>query len=61
MDTAKEHLAPGGVVFFSEPPRYTGEKFAPWMAQKGWDVKVVWIDLHDHKPLIRIFICQPLA
>lgn len=61
METAKEHLAPGGVVFFSEPPRYTGEKFAGWMAHKGWDVQVVWIDLQDQKPQIRIFICRPLA
>lgn len=61
LETVKEHLVPGGVVFFSEPPRYTGEKFAGWMATKGWDVQVVWIDLHDQKPLIRIFICKPLA
>lgn len=61
LETAKEHLAADGVVFFSEPPRYTGEKFASWMANKNWDVQVVWIDLKDQKPLIRIFICKPLA
>lgn len=58
MDTAREHLAPGGVLYFSEPPRYTGERFADWMATKGWVVQVVWIDLRDGKPLIRIFVCK---
>jgi predicted nicotinamide N-methyase len=59
LETAREHLAPDGLVLFSEPPRYTGEKFAGWMATKGWNVEIVWIDLKDRNPLIRIFVCQP--
>lgn len=59
LETATAHLAEQGVVLFSEPPRYTGERFAAWMEQRGWSVRVVWIDLHDQKPAIRIFICKP--
>jgi predicted nicotinamide N-methyase len=59
LQTVKTHLEPGGQVLFSEPPRITGEAFAGWMTSRGWDVRVVWIDLHDQKPQIRIFICQP--
>jgi 2-polyprenyl-3-methyl-5-hydroxy-6-metoxy-1,4-benzoquinol methylase len=58
MKTAEEHLEPDGQLLFSEPPRYTGERFIPWMTDRGWDVRVVWIDLKDGLPSIRIFICR---
>jgi predicted nicotinamide N-methyase len=54
----RRHLAPGGVVYLSEPQRHTGDRFEPWIKAAGWDCSSTYIDLGDDERHIRIFKCK---
>ncbi|MFO0942770.1 MAG: methyltransferase domain-containing protein [Pirellulales bacterium] len=52
---ARQHLAPGGCVLLSEPHRHTGDKFAQFAVEAGWNKREVDVDLQDGRVPIRIF------
>ncbi len=54
----RRHLAPGGVVYLSEPQRHTGDRFEKWIVAAGWMCTSTLIDLDDAQRQIRIFKCQ---
>ena len=54
----RRHLAPGGVVYLSEPQRHTGDRFEKWIVAAGWQCTSTFIDLGDDQRLIRIFSCR---
>lgn len=61
---AREHLAPGGRWLLSEPQRHTGDRFAQWILQAGWQCQIHLLDLKDERIAMRIFDCtlaHPLA
>lgn len=55
---AKSHLALGGRWLLSEPNRSTGDRFAGWIGNKGWNCQISQIDLGDNRVPIRIFDCS---
>ena len=54
----RRHLAPGGVVYLSEPQRHTGDRFEKWILAAGWKCKSSFVDLDDKQRQIRIFSCR---
>ena len=54
----RRHLAPGGVVYLSEPQRHTGDRFAKWILAAGWKCTSSLVDLGDTQRQIRIFECR---
>ena len=54
----RRHLAPGGVVYLSEPQRHTGDGFANWIVAAGWKCNSTLIELGDGQREIRIFCCR---
>ena len=54
---ARQHLAPGGKLLLSEPHRHTGDHFAEWITQAGWQTCEHDVDLHDGRVPIRVFEC----
>jgi predicted nicotinamide N-methyase len=57
----RRHLAPGGIVYLSEPQRHTGDRFESWIRAAGWNCTSTLIDLNDQQRDVRIFCCQPLT
>lgn len=55
----RQHLAPGGKILLSEPHRHTGDRFAIWIRQAGWQAIEHDVDLSDGRVPIRIFECSP--
>lgn len=51
-------LAPGGVVYLSEPQRHTGDRFEKWIVAAGWKCTSSFVDLGDRQREIRIFCCR---
>lgn len=54
----RRHLAPGGVVYLSEPQRHTGDMFENWIRAAGWKCESSYVDLGDDQREIRIFSCR---
>ncbi len=54
----RRHLAPGGVVYLSEPQRHTGDSFEKWIVAAGWKCTSSFVDLGDNQRQIRIFSCR---
>ena len=54
---ARLHLSPGGRLFLSEPYRHTGDHFAQWIVQAGWQTIEHEVDLADGRVPIRVFEC----
>lgn len=54
---ARQHLAPEGRWLLSEPQRHTGDKFAQWILQAGWNCETHLLDLQDQRIAMRIFDC----
>jgi predicted nicotinamide N-methyase len=54
----RRHLAPGGVVYLSEPQRHTGDRFEKWIVAAGWQCRSSYVDLGDNQREIRIFTCR---
>lgn len=54
---AAMHLAPAGRVLLSEPHRHTGDRFATWIIEAGWQCRMHDVDLRDNRIPIRIFEC----
>lgn len=54
----RRHLAPGGVVYLSEPQRHTGDRFEKWILAAGWKCTSSLVDLGDDERQIRIFSCR---
>ncbi|RMF39361.1 MAG: methyltransferase domain-containing protein [Planctomycetota bacterium] len=54
---ARQHLAPGGRVYLSEPHRHSGDKFEQWMPPQGWRVQVHSVQTDPRRTPIRIFEC----
>jgi predicted nicotinamide N-methyase len=54
----RRYLAPGGVVYLSEPQRHTGDRFETWIQAAGWRCAKSYIDLADNERQIRIFECK---
>ncbi|MCC7336890.1 MAG: SAM-dependent methyltransferase [Pirellulaceae bacterium] len=57
---ARLHLSPGGRLLLSEPHRHTGDHFARWIAQAGWQTIEHDVDLADGRIPIRVFECELL-
>ncbi len=55
---AREHLDDHGVMYLSEPYRHTGDKFASWILDAGWNTQEHQIDLKDTRVPIRVFECR---
>jgi predicted nicotinamide N-methyase len=55
----RQHLAQGGRLLLSEPHRHTGDRFAAWIRQAGWQTVEHDVDLGDDRVPIRIFECSP--
>lgn len=55
---AREHLAPTGKLYLSEPHRHSGDKFAGWIRRAQWQVEEHDVDLGDERVPIRIFECR---
>lgn len=53
----RRHLAPGGVIYLSEPQRHTGDRFEKWIVAAGWACSSSFMDLEDGQRQIRIFTC----
>ncbi|MCA9158319.1 MAG: hypothetical protein KDA72_08335 [Planctomycetales bacterium] len=51
------HLSPGGRLLLSEPHRHTGDHFARWIVQAGWQTIEYDVDLADGRIPIRVFEC----
>ena len=56
---ARAHLASGGKLLLSEPHRHTGDRFARWIVDAGWQTREHDVDLRDRRVPIRIFECWP--
>jgi len=54
----RRHLAPGGVVYLSEPQRHTGDRFEKWIVAAGWQCSSSYVDLGDDHRKIRVFACR---
>ncbi len=54
---ARQHLAAGGKLYLSEPHRHTGDRFADWIRQAGWDCREHDVDLEDQRVAVRVFEC----
>jgi predicted nicotinamide N-methyase len=54
---ARRHLAPGGRLLLSEPHRHTGDRFAGWIREAGWESREHDLDLQDGRVAIRVFEC----
>jgi predicted nicotinamide N-methyase len=54
----RRHLDVGGVAYFSEPQRHTGDRFKKWIQSAGWLLNEHLIDLKDGEKEIRIFECR---
>ena len=50
-------LAPGGVIYLSEPQRHTGDRFERWIQAAGWRCSPSFVELGDGQRQIRIFSC----
>jgi predicted nicotinamide N-methyase len=56
---ARQHLAPDGKLYISEPHRHTGDRFAEWIRQANWTTIEHDMDLNDGRVPIRVFECRP--
>jgi protein N-lysine methyltransferase METTL21A len=54
----RRHLQPGGIAYFSEPQRHTGDRFRHWIQTAGWILSEHYVDLGDGEKEIRIFECR---
>lgn len=54
---ARQHLAVSGRLLLSEPHRHTGDRFANWIRQAGWQTQEHDVSLGDARVPIRIFEC----
>ncbi len=56
---AMSSATPGtrGTVLLTEPQRQTGDRFLPWVRERGWKVETELIDLGDQQREIRLFRC----
>ncbi len=54
---ARRHLTQGGHLYISEPRRHTGDHFAKWIVQAGWQTCETDIHLDAGRVPIRIFDC----
>ena len=54
---ARQHLEQGGHWILSEPQRHTGDRFAQWIVNGGWQSTVHLLDLKDQRIAMRIFDC----
>lgn len=54
---ARQHLSAGGEWLLSEPQRHTGDQFAQWITQMGWQCQAHLMDLKDNRIPIRVFQC----
>lgn len=54
----RRHLEEGGVAYFSEPQRHTGDRFKKWIQSAGWLLSEHFVDLEDGEKEIRIFECR---
>ncbi len=54
----RNYLARDGLVLLSEPQRHTGDRFLPWIRERGWQVEIDFFDLRDGGLPIRIFKCR---
>jgi predicted nicotinamide N-methyase len=57
---ARKHIAAEGCLLLSEPHRHTGDRFAQFIVQAGWDMTTHDISLEEDRVPIRIFECRPL-
>lgn len=55
--SARQHLAEGGRMYLSEPHRHTGDRFAKWIREAGWQTVEHDVDLLDGRVPIRVFEC----
>ena len=55
----RRHLAPGGVVYLTEPQRHTGDRFCTWIQEAGWQMSFELLDLQDSQREIRVFTLRP--
>ena len=53
----RQHLAPQGRVYLSEPHRHTGDSFAKWIRQAGWETQEHDLDMQDGRIPVRVFEC----
>ncbi len=53
----RTHLAQSGHVYLSEPHRHSGDRFARWIIDAGWQSQEHDLDLGDGRVPIRIFDC----
>jgi predicted nicotinamide N-methyase len=58
---ARLHLAEGGRLLLSEPHRHTGDRFAQWIRQAGWQMLEHDVDMVDGRVAIRVFECSLAA
>ena len=54
---ARQHLLDGGRLLLSEPHRHTGDRFAKWIVEAGWQTREHDVDLSDARVPIRVFEC----
>ncbi|MCC6509221.1 MAG: SAM-dependent methyltransferase [Pirellulaceae bacterium] len=57
---ARMHLAAGGQWLLSEPQRHTGDRFAQWIVEAGWNLKIHLLDMRDSRIAMRVFQCSLL-
>lgn len=55
----KAHLAAGGKVALGEPGRQTGDRFIPWIRERGWDLIEEEHAVATRPRPIRIFVASP--